>query len=108
MIIVLVNYLNEKMKKQLKIKISIADRVYPMNVFPEQEESLRLAAQKINNVIKHFEENYAVRDKQDVLAMSALQFASKVEQMQLNDDKTDEEIEQRLIDLNEKLVDQIN
>ncbi|MBS3739193.1 cell division protein ZapA [Mesohalobacter halotolerans] len=96
------------MKKQLKIKISIADRVYPMNVFPEQEESLRLAAQKINNVIKHFEENYAVRDKQDVLAMSALQFASKVEQMQLNDDKTDEEIEQRLIDLNEKLVDQIN
>ncbi|NBC56936.1 MAG: cell division protein ZapA [Bacteroidetes bacterium] len=96
------------MKKQLKIKISIADRVYPMNVFPEQEESLRLAAQKINNVIKHFEENYAVRDKQDVLAMSALQFASKVEQMQLNDDKTDEEIEQRLIDLNERLVDQIN
>ena len=96
------------MKKQLKIKISIADRVYPMNVFPEQEESLRLAAQKINNVIKHFEENYAVRDKQDVLAMSALQFASKVEQMQLNDEKTNEEIEQRLIDLNEKLVNQIN
>ena len=72
------------MKEKLKIKVSIADRVYPMTVFPEQEESLRLAAQKINKVIKHFEDNYAVRDKQDVLAMSALQFASKVEQTQIH------------------------
>jgi cell division protein ZapA len=39
-------------------------------------------------MIKQFEENYAVRDKQDVLAMCALQFASQTEQnkliMQLN------------------------
>jgi cell division protein ZapA len=33
-------------------------------------------------MIKQFEENYAVRDKQDVLAMCALQFASQVEQKQ--------------------------
>jgi len=31
-------------------------------------------------MIKQFEENYAVRDKQDVLAMCALQFASQLEQ----------------------------
>ena len=91
------------MKEKLKIKVSIADRVYPMTVFPEQEESLRLAAQKINKVIKHFEENYAVRDKQDVLAMSALQFASKIEQMQINSTDTQDEVEQRLVDLNERL-----
>ena len=72
------------MKDKLKIKVSIADRIYPMTVYPEQEEGLRLAAHKINNVIKHFEDNYAVRDKQDVLAMSALQFASKIEQIQLD------------------------
>jgi cell division protein ZapA len=28
-------------------------------------------------MMKQFEENYAVRDKQDVLAMCALQFASQ-------------------------------
>jgi cell division protein ZapA len=79
-----------------------------MTVFPEQEESLRLAAQKINKIIKHYEDNYAVRDKQDVLAMSALQFASKVEQLQIDEVDTQNEIEQRLMDLNEKLVNYIN
>ena len=96
------------MKEKLKIKVSIADRVYPMTVFPEQEESLRLAAQKINNVIKHFEDNYAVRDKQDVLAMSALQFASKVEQTQINSSQTQDETQQRLVDLTERLENYIS
>jgi cell division protein ZapA len=96
------------MREKLKIKVSIADRVYPMTVFPEQEEGLRLAAQKINKIIKHYEDNYAVRDKQDVLAMSALQFASKVEQLQINEVETHNEIEQRLIDLNEKLINYID
>lgn len=91
------------MREKLKIKVSIADRVYPMTVFPEQEESLRLAAQNINKVIKHFEENYAVRDKQDVLAMSALQFASKAEQVQIDKNDKHSETKQRLIDLSDKL-----
>jgi len=96
------------MKEKLKIKVSIADRVYPMTVFPEQEEGLRLAAQKINKIIKHYEDNYAVRDKQDVLAMSAIQFASKIEQLQIDEVDTKNEIEQRLTDLNDKLVNYIN
>jgi cell division protein ZapA len=91
------------MSNRLKIKVSIADRVYPMTVAPEQEEGLRLAAQKINNVIKHFEENYAVRDKQDVLAMSALQFASNIEQVQIDKTQDQTEIKERLELLNNRL-----
>ncbi len=68
------------MAGSLKIKISIADRIYPMTIDPEREEGLRKAAKKIEGVIKQFEKNYAVRDKQDVLAMCALQFAAKSEQ----------------------------
>jgi cell division protein ZapA (FtsZ GTPase activity inhibitor) len=68
------------MSNQLKIKISIADRVYPLSIQPEQEEGLRKAAKKIEAMIKQFEQSYAVRDKQDVLAMCALQFASQTEQ----------------------------
>ncbi|MFT7352057.1 MAG: cell division protein ZapA (FtsZ GTPase activity inhibitor) [Flavobacterium sp.] len=68
------------MDEKLKIKISIADRVYPLTVDFAQEEGLRSASKKIDTMIKQFEENYAVRDKQDVLAMCALQFASQVEQ----------------------------
>ena len=72
------------MDEKLKIKISIADRVYPLTVDPAQEEGLRSASKKIDKMIKQFEENYAVRDKQDVLAMCALQFASQTEQKQID------------------------
>lgn len=68
------------MSEKLKIKLSIADRVYPLTVDLSQEEGLRSASKKIDAMIKQFEENYAVRDKQDVLAMCALQFASQLEQ----------------------------
>jgi cell division protein ZapA (FtsZ GTPase activity inhibitor) len=72
------------MDEKLKIKISIADRVYPLTVELSQEEGLRSASKKIDGMIKQFEENYAVRDKQDVLAMCALQFASQSEQKQID------------------------
>jgi cell division protein ZapA (FtsZ GTPase activity inhibitor) len=72
------------MDGKLRIKISIAGRVYPLTVEPSQEEGLRSASKKIDAMIKQFEESYAVRDKQDVLAMCALQFASQVEQKQID------------------------
>ena len=72
------------MDDKLKIKISIADRIYPLTVELSQEEGLRSASKKIDVMIKQFEENYAVRDKQDVLAMCALQFASQTEQKQID------------------------
>nr|WP_315145779.1 cell division protein ZapA [uncultured Flavobacterium sp.] len=72
------------MDEKLKIKISIADRVYPLTVELAQEEGLRSASKKIDTMIKQFEENYAVRDKQDVLAMCALQFAAQTEQKQID------------------------
>ncbi|HAH54876.1 MAG TPA: cell division protein ZapA [Flavobacterium sp.] len=72
------------MDEKLKIKISIADRVYPLTVELSQEEGLRSASKKIDTMIKQFEENYAVRDKQDVLAMCALQLASQTEQKQID------------------------
>ena len=68
------------MADKLKIKLSIADRVYPLTIDPAQEEGLRKATKEIEAMVKQFEQSYAVRDKQDVLAMCALQFASKVTQ----------------------------
>ena len=73
------------MSELLKIKLTIADRVYPLSVAPEQEEALRASAKKIEAMIKQLEQNYAVRDKQDVLAMCALQYATQVEQNRQNE-----------------------
>jgi cell division protein ZapA len=91
------------MDDKLKIKISIADRVYPLTVNPSQEEGLRAASKKIDAMIKQFEENYAVRDKQDVLAMCALQFAAQAEQKQITTSVEAEETAIRLQQLDEKL-----
>jgi len=91
------------MREKLKIKISIADRVYPLTVDPSQEEGLRIASKKIDAAIKQFEENYAVRDKQDVLAMSALQFAAQTEQVRIEHKEDVEEAIQALKHLNEKI-----
>ncbi len=92
------------MSTKLNIKISIADRVYPLTIEPDQEEALRSASKKIDTMIKQFEQSYAVRDKQDVLAMCALQFASQTEQKKI--DKSDDIInaEKRLKSLDVKLT----
>ena len=91
------------MDEKLKIKISIADRVYPLTVTPAQEEGLRSASKKIDLMIKQFEENYAVRDKQDVLAMCALQFAAQVEQKQIDKSADFDEAFKRLQQMDENL-----
>jgi len=68
------------MAESLKIKVTIAGRVYPIKVRNENEEQgMRKAANKINDLVTKFEKNYEVSDKQDVLAMCALQFASLIE-----------------------------
>lgn len=96
------------MDEKLKIRISIADRMYPLTVDPSQEEGLRRASKKIDAMIRQFEENYAVRDKQDVLAMCALQFASQLEQKQLDATSEDSDAHDRLKELNIRLAEYLS
>jgi len=91
------------MSEKLKIKLSIANRVYPLTIDADQEEGLRKAAKNIEVMIKQFEESYSVRDKQDVLAMCALQFASQVEQKSIDKETVNEHLEEKLQALDELL-----
>lgn len=61
-----------------KIKVAIANRVYPLTVKRTEEARFRKAVALINEMVGQFEEKYAVRDKQDILAMCALQFANQI------------------------------
>ena len=65
------------MKNQLSIKVTIADRVYPLTIAAEEEEGIRKAAENINAVVKEYQSAYAVKDKQDLVAMAALKFATE-------------------------------
>ena len=96
------------MAEPLKIKLSIANRVYPLTINPNQEEGLRKATKKIEAMIGQFEQNYSVRDKQDVLAMCALQFASQVEQKSIDKEYVNVEVQSRLEALDELLHSHLN
>ena len=87
------------MSEKLKIKLSVANRVYPLTINPSQEEGLRLASQQINDLIKKFEQNYSVQDKQDALAMCALQIASSKKQTSLNEENFIGELEEKITNL---------
>jgi len=91
------------MSEKLKIKLSIANRVYPLTIDAHQEEGLRKAAKNIDVMIKQFEQSYSVRDKQDVLAMCALQFASQLEQKSIDKANVNEQVESKLNALNDLL-----
>ena len=90
------------MNDLLKIKLTIANRVYPLSVSPDQEASLRLSAKKIEATILQLEKSYAVRDKQDVLAMCSLQYAAQLEKFKnqgpFKSTSSDDKIEE-LIDM---------
>ena len=92
------------MSEKIKIKLTVADRVYPLTISPDQEASLRISAKKIDDMTKQLEQNYAVRDKQDVLAMCALQFAAQVEQKELDAGKDLVDLEHRLQALDQAVL----
>ena len=93
---------------KLKIKLSIANRIYPLTIDPSQEEGLRKAALEINNMIKQLEQSYSVNDKQDVLAMCALQFASKSKQKSIDNNLSNNSATVKLRELNNLLKEHVS
>ena len=64
---------------KLSIKLHIANRIYPMKIERKSEEFIRNAIKQIEERLKFYEENYAIKDKQDLLAMCLIEYASKFE-----------------------------
>jgi cell division protein ZapA (FtsZ GTPase activity inhibitor) len=62
--------------EEFSINVNIADRTYKLTIEKQEEEIVRKAAKLINDKIKEFASNYAFKDKQDLLAMIALQYTS--------------------------------
>ena len=86
---------------QQEIRINIAGRYYAMYITPEQEEVVRRIGKNIEMTIKEMENNYATKDKQDALAMTALRLMINTE---FNLQKKDRELKEA----DEKLKEVIN
>ena len=83
-----------------RITISIAGRNYPLNVPAAEEETLRKVGKQIEVMIKDFEQNFDVRDKQDALAMCALKMGTNAEVAQISNEKNINASNERLQNLN--------
>lgn len=62
---------------KLSIKVVVAGRTYPLTVSEDEVQKVEAAAKDINKAVKLLQDNYAVKDMQDLLAMTALQLAVK-------------------------------
>ena len=88
------------------LKIIIAGRTYPLTVKEEEVETIKKAAEDINHSVKFLRDNYAVKDMQDLLAMTALQLATKKPMNTANNDNSKKElleVNKALLELKESL-----
>lgn len=90
--------------KDLSIKVNIAGRVYPMTVSQQEEEGIRKATKAIDEMVKEYEQKYAVKDKQDLLAMCALQYATEAITLRGKTIIEDHGIEDKLKELNDLIA----
>ena len=90
---------------EISIKINIADRVYPLKVNIEEEEVIRRAAKVINDRIKEYQDNYAVRDKQDLLSMCVLHYATATLKAEKKVMREDMEVSDKVYELDRLLND---
>ena len=86
-----------------RITITIAGRNYPLNVPAAEEETLRKVGKQIEAMIKDFEKNFDVRDKQDAIAMCALKLGASSEVAQQTVEKNIMSANDRLSRLNRML-----
>jgi cell division protein ZapA (FtsZ GTPase activity inhibitor) len=61
---------------ELSISLPIADRSYRLAIDKGHEELFRKAAKLIDKRMKDYSGSYAYKDKQDLLAMVALEYAT--------------------------------
>ena len=89
---------------KLSIKLHVANRIYPMKIDHKSEEFIRNAIKKVEERLNFYEENYAIKDQQDLLAMCLIEYASKFESVNSDDVVKDDGLTEKLTNI-EKMLD---
>jgi cell division protein ZapA len=74
---------------KLSIKVVVAGRTYPLTVEESEVDAIQNAADEINRRVKLLQENYAVKDMQDLLAMTALQLSASPKSVKSHSEQVD-------------------
>lgn len=86
----------------LHITVMVAGRPYKLKVTPEEESLVRQSAKEINDKVQQFQEQFFSKDKQDFLAMIALQY--RVEALKNNTPSKESSDWDEKLDMLEKLL----
>ncbi len=89
--------------EEFAISVNIAGRTYRLYVEPKDEENVRKAAVLINNKVDEFAGNYAFKDKQDLLAMTALMHTSELLNTQVQKESMSETVFEKLKEIDKIL-----
>ncbi len=89
--------------EELTISVKIADRPYRLTITKQEEEVVRKAAKQINERLKDFSDNYAYKDRQDLLAMVSLLFASRALKQEALESQDKKELSERLTEIDKVL-----
>jgi cell division protein ZapA len=92
---------------ELTISVTIADRPYRLTIKRNEEEQIRKAATIINEKLKNYSASYAFNDKQDLLAMVALEEAISLLSAQDTLTKTDSSVVQELKEIDTLLTENL-
>jgi cell division protein ZapA len=84
---------------KVSIKVTIAGREYPLTVKADERESVVRAAELVNRKLKEYSSNYAVSDKQDLLAMCALQFSTQYINLEHENGLVNEGLSERIVEI---------
>ena len=93
--------------EKVSLKIVIAGRTYPLTIKGEEESAVREAAEKINSNIQKLQGTYAVKDMQDLLAMTALQMAVQMKNnvtTPVNNPQFEEDIQKIIFKIDAQLL----
>lgn len=93
---------------ELSININIADRPYRLSIARQEEEIVRRAAAEINNSVRTYASQVAYKDRQDLLAMAALQFAVSAMQNESELKFRDHHLTDKLMQIDQLLSEQMD
>jgi cell division protein ZapA len=94
--------------EELTITVNIADRPYRLKINRNEEEIIRKAVKEIDLRLKEYSENFAFNDKQDLLAMVLLHYASTTHKLENDLLSEENKVLARLQEMEELITESID
>ncbi|MBQ0129924.1 MAG: cell division protein ZapA [bacterium] len=92
---------------EIQLNITIMEKAYKITVARADEGKVRKAVAMINEMVKSYARHYTFKDVQDILAMTALHFATSAVKYESELSYDSQHLERKLNELKDLLDEQL-